>query len=192
MEIADITYNILRDISCMKSQGKESAYRAILANLRNSIGRPYSQTMEVWRLMFEYLPEDVLGKTSKLTKEEQAILNTLQLYSLHQQGEEETVWERKQYRENMGYSLSILRMDTESQKATDRRFNTMIVSTHYEEFLNHLRQMINLLKKAPHTIIDYPRLAEDLYRFQRGYKEDIRLKWARAYYGRKFKEEENE
>ncbi|XJS11724.1 type I-E CRISPR-associated protein Cse2/CasB [Aerococcaceae bacterium WGS1372] len=124
-----------------------SSGKAALANLRNSIGRPYSQTIDIWPLLFEKLPVDYLGRGEALTRREQAILTTLQLYSIHQQGVEHSV--SKDYIKgkwnNMGESLSILRIGEDS-KAIDRRFNVMITSTTYDEFVHHLRQMIRLLE----------------------------------------------
>lgn len=171
-----------------------SAGKATLANLRHSIGRPLSESIGVWSLMLEDLPEEFLGKKGWLTMEEQAILTTLQFYALHQQGEsksvllkdEESVWQ------NIGYSLSSLRKGEETL-AVDRRFNALITSATYEELTHHLRQMIQLLKSKTSEKINYAKLANDLFWFLRGYDENLRLNWSRSYYRSKPKgENENE
>lgn len=70
----------------------------------------------------------------------------------------------------------------EDSKAVDRRFNALITAQTYDELVHYLRQMISLLKSKADTTIDYGRLAQDLYWFQRGYEEKLRLSWARDYY----------
>ncbi|MFB0972910.1 MAG: type I-E CRISPR-associated protein Cse2/CasB [Neofamilia sp.] len=160
-----------------------SSGKAILANLRNSIGRPLSETLDVWKIMFENLPESFLGTHGKMTSEEQAILTSLQLFALHQQGNSESVSMQgdEATRKNMGDSLSFLRIG-ENTLSTDRRFNAMITSSSYDELVHHLRQMVKLLKSRTSAKINYALLAQDLYWYLRGYEENMRLGWARDYY----------
>lgn len=188
-----ITSKILYQISSLKSLGTGSQYKAILANLRNSIGRPISQSIDVWRIMYEYLPEDFLGSTSKMTYEEISILNTLQLYALYMQAGQEKNEQKQELSnfDNMGYSLRVLRQ-SDNHISMDRRFNIMITATSYDEFIHHLRQMIKLLKKYPTTDINFPLLSQDLYSFLLGYGEDIRIKWSRKYYSNNKNNEKGE
>lgn len=171
-----------------------SSGKAALANLRNSIGRPYSQTIDIWPLLFEKLPVDFLGRGEALTRREQAILTTLQLYAIHQQGVEQSV--SKDYIEgkwnNIGESLSVLRVEEDS-KSIDRRFNVMITSTTYEELIHHLRQMVRLLRsKHRREKVNYGQLAEDLLSFLVGNDEKVRLNWSKAYYSTQHKQEKGE
>lgn len=173
---------------------EESSGKAALANLRNSIGRPYSQTMDVWPIIFEQMPEKALGRNIDLTNYEKAILTTLQLYAMHQQGVEKSV--NKYYEDhrwnNIGESLSVLR-GSEDTRAIDRRFNVMITATTYEELTHHLRQMIRLLRaKQRGETINYGQLANDLFYFLTGNEERIRLRWAKAYYSTRHKVEKGE
>lgn len=182
VKLSAVTYHILKAI---EGQLNYSSGRAILAKLRNSIGRPLSQTIEIWPLIFDNLPDEYLGNSSRLTDEEEAILTALQLYALYQQGKKESVIpedEQEKYK-NIGYSLSFLRK-AEDHTAIDRRFNALITSSTDEEFKYHLRQMINLLKsKSKGTVpVDFAKLSEDLYWFKRGYRENIRLSWSKSYY----------
>lgn len=188
ISVSQISGRIIDQIAEMENNGKTSAVRATLANLRNSIGRPMSKSLDVWRIMYEYLPEEFLSKTEKMTPHEKSILNTLQLYAIHRQGNTENVniGKNEASWKNIGYSLSILRTD-DNQVAMDRRFNAMITASSYDEFVHHLRHMLKLLKKYPSAKIDYPRLAEDLYRFLIGNKESVRINWARSYYTSKNK-----
>lgn len=160
-----------------------SATKAALANLRNSIGRPYQSCMEVWKIIFENLPQEYLGYGDRLSAEENALLNTLQLYAVHQQGKTESVnlddpdcaWQ------NVGYALSSLRTD-DNVSAVDRRFNVMMASKSFEGLCHHLRQLVKLLKAKSESKINYSKLANDLYWFLRGYEKNLRLDCSRQYY----------
>lgn len=168
--------------------------KSILAKLRNSIGRPFSATTEVWALIMEHLPEEFLGCSHRISHEERAILTALQLYAVHQQGLTQSVLVKDNSRfTNMGVALKALRKGDDI-KSVDRRFNAMITAATLAELSYHLRNLIKLLKsKSAETKVDYAQLAEDLYWFSRGYEENIRLDWTRAYYRQDFKgEEDNE
>ena len=167
-----------------------SSGKAMLANLRNSIGKPLSESISIWSLMFENLPEEFLSQSASLSKKEIAILTTLQLYALYRQGKKAPVSqgtkepETKEARpNNMGYSLNALRAGDHTT-AMDRRFNALVTAATYDELIHHLRQMTNLLKakSSGEAEIDFGKLAQDLYGFLIGRDESIRLNWARAYY----------
>ncbi|MDD7305343.1 MAG: type I-E CRISPR-associated protein Cse2/CasB [Peptoniphilaceae bacterium] len=188
-----VASRILIKLDTMKN---EPLKKATLANLRNSINKPLVDNMDAFAFIFENMPEEFLGNSSKLSKEELAIITSLQLYALHQQGISESVLTDEENRwQNMGYSLKILR-DVEDSKAIDRRFNAMITASTYEEFSHYLRQMVSLLKakKKNQAKVSYAKLAEDLFYYLLGYQESIRLKWSRNYYSFKKieKGEENE
>lgn len=189
LTVRAVTRKILHQLEGIR---QTSSGKAILATIRRSVGKPLSETVEIWPLVFEYLPEEFIGKD-----EETAIVLSLQFYSLHQQGtESNVVYERDEStplkrNPSIGTVLSLLRIE-ENRVAVDRRFNTMITATTFEEFVYHLRHLLRLLKsKFRETKVDYAQLAEDLYWFLRGYDEEIRLKWARDYY-RMYQEGENE
>ncbi|AMB99971.1 hypothetical protein AWM75_08300 [Aerococcus urinaehominis] len=156
--------------------------KALLANLRNSMGRSLSETTEVWPLMYEVLPEEYLGQSYQLTNEEEAILTMMQLYALYHQGQDSPLssYENKT---NFGESLATLRGDKDTV-SIDRRFNALITATSYDEFNHHLRQLLRLLKsRTKGTVkINFAKLCQDLYWFSRGYEEKVRLSWAKAYY----------
>jgi CRISPR system Cascade subunit CasB len=174
-----VTAQIVAHISSLQNTAPG---RAMLAELRNSIGKPVSQSIGIWPIVFAFMPEEFLSARGKLTWEEQAILTSLQLYALHQQGKSESValQEETDKWENMGHSLRTLR--TGDEKAVDRRFNALITAANYEELVHHLRQMIKLLKAKTDTKVNYAKLADDLYGFLRNYPETMRIRWAKAYY----------
>lgn len=183
--VFSVTSKILNKIG---QELETSAGKATLAMLRNSIGRETSQSIAVWPIIFEYIPESFLSKHAELSNSEQAILTSLQLYALHQQGREKSVdqWTEKGEWNNMGAALKALRTG-EDTTAIDRRFNTLITSATYEEFTHHLRQMIRMLRRNKEVTLSYASVAADLYDYLQGKEETIRIHWAKAYYSRSVK-----
>lgn len=191
-----LVYSTTNNIIMSLENSKElSKTKATLSNLRNSVGRPSVENLEGIKLLYEFIPEEFYTKYSKLTFEENAILTTLQLYAIHQQSEDESVndTEMKDGWDNVGESISEMRNE-DNFLSLDRRFNAMITSQSFEELSNHLRQLIKILKGTKELIkVNYPKLAQDLYDFARGYDERVRLNWSRAYYSKNIsKGEENE
>ncbi len=172
-----------------------SGTRASLANLRNSIGRNLSDTVDVWPEVFSEMPSEFLSRNGKITGEENAIFSALQLYALHQQGSVESVhspfvpeYENEDQKkiinfpEDLGISLNKLRREVEDSNSLDRRFNAMITSKNFDEIIIHLRHLIKILKGKSSIKIDYVKLAEDLYWIQKSTGEQTRLKWGQNYY----------
>lgn len=186
--VESVTRNILNEL---ESEINSSNGRANLANIRNSINRPLTESIDLLPLLFRYLPEDFLSSDGKLSLEEKAIVTTIQLYSLHQQAESESVLLSKDAEKwkNFGYSLSFLRKGEDSL-AADRRFNTMITSSTFEELSHHMRQMIKLLKSKTDAKVNYTKLSGDLYKFLTGYGEEVKFSWASRYYFVKNEKEE--
>lgn len=191
-----LVYSTTNKIIFSLEESKElSKTKATLSNLRNSVGRPSTENLEGIKLLYQFIPEEFYTKYSKLTYEENAILTTLQLYAIHQQSEVDSVnnTEKKDGWDNVGESIAEIRTE-DNFLSLDRRFNAMITSQSFEELSNHLRQLIKILKGSKELIkINYPKLAQDLYDFARGYDERVRLNWSRAYYSKNIsKGEENE
>lgn len=173
----------------------DSSYtKAVLANLRKSMGRELGTSIEIWPLILEHVPDEYIEENPRLTAGERVIINTMQLFALYSQGVElENAYHKKHNRwENIGTSFSSLRNTSDCKEALDRRFNVMITSTTYDELLYHLRQMINLLKaKGKGQInIDFSGLSEDLSKFLIGNENEVRIAWAREYYRNKKSKDE--
>ncbi len=167
-----------------------SAGRAKLARLRNSLGQ--AEPIDTYPFLFEMIPEELLGRSKMLSDEEKAVVWSLQFYALLQQGRDDCVHRKSENHQNLGSSLSKLRVGDESG-SVDRRFNAMILADTAEEFQVHLRHMIRLYKsKIKNGSIDFVRLSMDIYQFihwENG-KEQIRLVWSREYYKISRKEED--
>ena len=162
----------------LSNQKEETYDKATLAKIRKTLGKPLSEATEMWPILFKNLPEEFLSFYQQPSYEELAIYTALQLYALHQQGVSTSVM----LDENIGSALGKLRKEDDTT-AIDRRFNTMITSSTFEELTYHLRHLISLLKvESPMIQVNYADLANDLYWFLNNGQENVRLNWARAYY----------
>ena len=95
---------------------------------------------------------------------------------------------------SLGSAVWILtnKRGAKSEDAIKRRFDTVITSNSATELAYHLRGMIQLLKSESISL-DYPRLAEDLFRFQSPVSRDsVRLQWGQDYFFTRGKEEESD
>lgn len=167
-----------------------SETKAILSRLRNSIGRDVSETVAIWPLMFEEVPLEYLSTSGTPTCQENAILSSLQLYALHQQGRSKSVHESSG--DSVGKALHDIR-DLDNT-ALDRRFNALITSGNFKELTTHLRHLISILKQEADTKIDYAKLAEDFYWYQMSPESAnrMRIRWGQNYYFYQAKEKEGE
>ncbi|MFP1719106.1 type I-E CRISPR-associated protein Cse2/CasB [Gardnerella sp. Marseille-Q9185] len=172
-----------------------SSNRAMLAQLRHTIGKTLSQSVEIWPWILSNVPVSFINKYGEVSYQLRAVINTLQIYALYEQG----VREKSSYKDldksedseneksynNMGTALRALRSDEGVRGAMDRRFSVMITASDYESFYYYLRQLVRLLKsrtKEDKQAIDYSKLARDLYLLQFEDSEKIRLSWAQEYY----------
>lgn len=147
-----------------------------LAAIRNSTGKKFEDATAVWPILFPLLPAEYLGN-GPLTKEEKALLLTLQLYAIGQQGTE-----KLQEDEAGTIGSSFQKIRGPESEALDRRFNTMLTATTFEEFAYHLRQIFKQGKSHTGFSVNFPKLSSDLFWYQNGRSKQICLKWARDYY----------
>jgi CRISPR system Cascade subunit CasB len=178
--VGEVTNRIIQKTENLYSSQKA----AVLANLRNSIGKSLTDAEDVWPILFENLPKEYLSREGSETQEEKAIFTTLQLYALCMQGASDSVKSDNSYKGTVGKSLGSGR-DMNNSVALDRRFNVLITAGTFSELTYHLRQMIRIVKSKGRMTINFPRLAEDLFWFQRGNQKKICLRWAQEYYSQK-------
>ena len=175
-----IMRKIIAEIEPIKTLGSG---KALLAGIRDSIGKELTNAPQVWPLLFANLPEEYLGNKDRITAEEKAIYLSLQIYAVMQQGSSKPEREEEKSTRNIGESLRILRGDESKAKAMDERFNTMVTAGSFEELAHYLRQMVKILKaNIDSPSVDYPKLAKDLFWMQKGKQDNILMDWARAYY----------
>lgn len=155
------------------------ATKALFAHLRNSIVSPDINVPSL-ECLFSNILEGRLGSGGQLNNYERAILVAVQMYALHQQSRRDSVLTLDDKKKNLGDSLRALR--SEDSKSIDRRFNIMITSRNFDQLQNQLRQFIKLLKARTDAKVNYAKLAEDLYWFLCGSKDNLKIAWARSYY----------
>ena len=164
-------------LAYMNSPQEQKNLKGNRAVIRNSAGKDFEAVTEVWPILFPLIPQEFLG-TGSLTYKEKALLVTLQLYAIGQQGSEKML--NDESGNSMGSSLHNIRDDKST--SLDKRFNTMLTATSFDEFTYHLRQIFKLGKSKNAFSADFPALADDLYWYQNGRSKQICLKWARDYY----------
>ena len=169
-------------IKQLSESNKESAVKATLAKLRRGIGKMPGSMPELWDVTLNGLPETLQGKGDSPTQGEWAVYIALTFYALHQQGKNIKNQCMCREKESLGVAVRKLVKSDEDEKRIKRRFDTVVTSDSMEELSHHLRGLIQLLK-SENIALDYPALAEDLYRFQFSEARDsVRLKWGRDFY----------
>lgn len=189
----NIAYNTAKSILIkLDSTRDASSTKALLANMRNSADKDISNNVDALAYVFSNLSYGEDDRGGELSFMEQAIFTAIQMYAIHQQSnvesvlkfgnddENESIEKKNKYKANIGDALATLRSD--ESESIDKRFNAMITATNFNKLSYHLRQMIKILKSKSDAKVDYAKLAEDLYWFMIGRKEEVRLSWARSYY----------
>lgn len=189
----NIAYNTAKGILIkLDSTRDASSTKALLANMRNSADKDISNNVDALAYVFSNLSYGGDDRDGELSYMERAIFTAIQMYAIHQQSNVESVLKfgnddenesgenKNQYKANIGDALATLRSD--ESESIDKRFNAMITATNFNKLSYHLRQMIKILKSKSDAKVDYAKLAEDLYWFMIGRKEEVRLSWARSYY----------
>lgn len=167
---------MMRILNFLNSPQEQKNLAGNLAVIRNSIGKNYGEATEVWPILFPLIPQEFLG-TGSLNYEEKALLVTLQVYSISQQGSNKMMNDQSN---SIGNTLNRIR--DKKSTSLDRRFNAMLTATTFDEFTYHLRQIIKLGKSKNALSANFPALAEDLFWYQNGRSKQVCLKWARDYY----------
>ena len=181
-------------IQSLMMSRNESYVRATLAKLRRGVGKHPGSLPDIWDFTLEGLPEEFMSRSDDPSPEEWAVHLSLSLFALHQQGKSLPERPMSETGKTFGNAVRLLifQKGKDSEEAIKRHFDVVITSNTPEELAHHLRSMVNLLK-SDDIPLDYPRLAEDLYRFQSASLRDgVRLRWGQDYYASKGKEEENE
>ena len=169
----------------------DSTVKATLAKLRRGIGKTPGSVPELWDATLNGLSEDLISKDGNPTRGEWAVHVALTLFALHQQGKDLKKQCMSRDGAYLGIAVRHLVQSEEDQNRIKRRFDSAVTSDSMEEFSHHLRGLIQLLK-AGDIPLDYPALAEDLYRYQFPDQRDfVRLRWGQDFYRIPGNEENN-
>ncbi|MDO4466873.1 MAG: type I-E CRISPR-associated protein Cse2/CasB [Bacillota bacterium] len=173
-----------------------SSQKAILAKLRHGIGLIPGEDPNLWGILFEELPKEMLGRYGKPSKEEWAIYNALTLYALHQQGNEMSTKDMNQKGISLGKAASMLVQSGDgsdgNRERISRRFNQIALADDIETLSYYLRTFIPMLR-ANKIPLDYPMLANDIFYYQfETSRHQIKLKWGQDFYSLSKEEIEDE
>lgn len=164
-------------LNCRETSGG----KAMLANLRRGIGKKPGEIPELWGIILNELPEELYHNSGEPSVGEWAVYLSLTMFALHQQGSAEPV-------HCAGDSLGCVAAkldedhDDEGKERVLRRFGPLVTAKDMPELANHLRGMVQLFK-AKGIPLDYVKLAEDLYYFQKpDEKKKVQLRWGQDFY----------
>ncbi|NLU36780.1 MAG: type I-E CRISPR-associated protein Cse2/CasB [Clostridiales bacterium] len=181
---------VRRKINQLFSSQNDTVVRAELARLRRGIGKLPGSMPELWDITMKDLPEILVGKDEKPSYGEWAVYTTLTLFALHQQGKDLKSQCMNQEGMFLGKAVRTLIQTSEDENRVKRRFDAAATSNSMEEIAHHLRGLIQLLK-SENIPLDYPKLTEDLYRFQfPEARDNVRLMWGREFYSMQAKSKE--
>lgn len=162
--------------------------KAEIAKLRRGAGKTLQDTSEVWGVILQTLPEDLMGKSNLPSRSEKVIFLTLTLFGEAQQGHDIQTDLQTEKHVSLGGALGkmvALEKGPDRDSANERigsRLKRVISSNSLEDASVPLRSLISLLRQKG-VKLDYGELAKDLYSFSYlQSRNSIGLKWARDYY----------
>ena len=160
-----------------------SSTTALLARLRDNVGREPGVAPEIWSVTVDGVSDD--ARSDVPTPQERAVHAALTLYAVHQQSRDAGA-----HRPGIGLGQAVSRLERErgwTGKDQDegkvspvrRRFNAVVTSTSLPELTHHLRGLVTLMRSED-VGLDYGLLADDLAQFQRpGGQDVVRRRWGR-------------
>ncbi|MBQ3347368.1 MAG: type I-E CRISPR-associated protein Cse2/CasB, partial [Synergistaceae bacterium] len=128
----------------------------MLANIRRGVGKSPGEIPELWGLIFNNMPEELLG-TRGASPAEWAVYTALTLYALHQQGNEKFMNVEDV---SVGKAASMLVKNDEDEDRIRRRLGLVVTATSPSDLAYHLRGVIQLLSRDA-IGLDYALLARD-------------------------------
>ena len=172
-----------------------STVKANLAELRHGIGSTPGDDPGLWGMIFDGLPESMLGKYGKPSKEEWAIYNALTLYAVHQQGNDPQKTSMNVKGISLGKAACSLVYTGDNpedeRERVSRRFNQIALAEDIEVLTYYLRTFIPILR-GKNIGLDYPMLAKDIYLcLSETGRSSVRLRWGQDYYNVDHDKEEN-
>lgn len=171
----EVYYHVKRRIEYLSGIADQGTGKGMLANLRRGIGKEPGELPELWGMIFEKMPDEIIDAAGA----EWAVYTALTLYALHQQGKTENVHADGI---SFGTAARALVQNEDDRDRILKRLNLVATAPAPKDLAYHLRGIIQLLK-GTEARLDYARLAKELYQFRDPEKANrIRLSWARDFY----------
>ena len=154
-----------KKLRVLRENPDESGTRAYLAKMRKGVGKVPGADPELWGILFEDLPEELIGRGNTPGRAELALYTAFTLYAIHQQSR--SLKDENAHQRNWLWQSSRRNGSTrsESLKAVRRRFNAAAVSSDLTELAWHMKGMVQLFRQKE-IRLDYVQLAVDFYLYQ--------------------------
>ena len=193
-ELAEYIHETVKNLQD-KYQDNSSWAKKQLALLRRVANRSIGDSPETWDILYDKrFPESLKGTGREdPTWGEKAAFFTLTLYAVHQQSKRHGVHvepEKGSQPQTLGAAVREFHNATKKDADKElfdssiyRRFITMVQSQTIEDAAYHLRSLIKLFRTQDSILLDYGKLAKELYYFQNPkYRKAVQLSWARQLY----------
>ncbi len=97
MSRSDMVYSYTeRKINYLESIANTGAGKGIMAELRRGVGKKVGELPELWGIVFDRIPEELLG-LNEPSFAEWAVYTALTLYALHCQGSDESMHKKRYF-----------------------------------------------------------------------------------------------
>ena len=191
---SDIVYREAANRIHFLLKADEGTVKARLAVLRHGIGKVPGEEPALWGMLFDELPEKMLGRYGKPSKEEWAIYDSLTLYAIHQQGNDPKIKNMNIKGVSLGKAACLLVYaeggSDDDRERVSRRFNQIALASDIETLTYYLRTFVPLLR-GEGIGLDYAMLAQDIYLCQtESGQSSVRLRWGQDFYSSIHNEEE--
>ncbi|MBO3129036.1 type I-E CRISPR-associated protein Cse2/CasB [Dermatophilus congolensis] len=152
---------------------------ASIATLRKSSPGKIENDRGAWPLIYAAIPEQLLGHTDAITREERAMHATLVLYAVHQSSQPTGMHCAGV---PLGRALKQLPGADDERSPILKRFTSLVAAPSFEAAMYHLRGLITLLRRE-HIALDYVALCSDLSKLQNpSSSATIRRRWGRDFF----------
>lgn len=181
---ADVVYRFVKGrIAVLQSDDPQN--RARLAVLRRGLGKDPADSVEVWSITMDGVPDELTAKGSgiiRATDAEWAIHTALTLYALHRQGTSAQVSTPER---SFATAIRLLvDPSDETGGPVKKRFDALVTSGSITEVSNHARRIVQLLKTSDRPLaFDYPAFARDIYLYGTpSGRRAVRLRWGQDFF----------
>ncbi|KRK72786.1 CRISPR-associated Cse2 family protein [Levilactobacillus namurensis DSM 19117] len=181
-DISFVTNKIIR-----KLNRDEHPNKAALASIRGAATLTSPRAQGIWPILLANLDKEMLSSDGYPTYAEVAIYAAVRFYAIHQQGQEQLVYEPTSRDEPTEFFMRLakMRQDERIHDALDRRVRILLATTNVNSMINSLSHLVSIVKSHHRDwSIDYARLAKDLYIAQFGNRQanQVHLRWGQQYY----------
>ncbi|RLP07480.1 type I-E CRISPR-associated protein Cse2/CasB [Propionibacterium australiense] len=158
------------------SQGKQ-----LLAELRHGDMMTPGVDPQLWAVVFDGMPDSLVGRTDEPSRAELAVHATLILYATHQQSQRAGM-----HRPAVRFGQAVQQLarsrgsEGEFDQGTITRFHQLCAQQSFPMRLRSLRSLVTLMRSEKIVGFDYAQLACDLYLIQNNASVNrVLLRWGR-------------